>query len=356
MNGSTIELRTNGESGLTLEGYASTFGVWYPIGVGVDERMRSGSFKRSLAEDPAVALRVEHSALPLAHTKGGTLQLSEDRTGLLTVASLNPRDPDVQSLQAKAENSPLQMSFAFRCNKDSWNEDRSRREVVEAGLHKGDVSIVCYGANEATSMSISARAEASSLEERRLFAERIRGYTGGPKWGLTPAAEEPRGRSQIAVPAVRSYVEIARNRAAGGNAKAPRLIRNYLPVAEAEQARHRTPRYLETARHNAARARVAASRARAVPKVARRSLVLSPFGPDWEIGNAGALHKAILQVEIGHAKGPNEDAIKAWIAKRGDDLGTAEHVPKGWRNPAALAAYVESHDPADTAPSVGGQE
>lgn len=56
MNGSNIELRSNGESGLTLEGYASTFRVWYPIGVGVEERMRSGAFKRSLGEAPAVAL------------------------------------------------------------------------------------------------------------------------------------------------------------------------------------------------------------------------------------------------------------------------------------------------------------
>ena len=321
MNGSNIELRSNGASGLTLEGYASTFRVWYPIGVGVEERMRSGAFKRSLAEGPAVALRVEHSALPLAHTKGGTLQLSEDQTGLLTVANLNERDPHVQSLRAKAENSPLQMSFAFRCNKDSWNEDRSRREVVEAGLHKGDVSIVCYGANEATSLSIDARAGASSLEQRRLFAERIRGYTGGPKWGLCVQAEEPRGHATIAVPSpIRSYVETAKAKRAKLRRKATATDAELVARAYQEQARARQGRY-------------SVERAKAAKAKARRALgdlVLSPFGKDWVINSSTEVHRAVLAVEVGHAAGRNEDAIKAWIFKRGEDLGSGA-VPASWK-------------------------
>jgi HK97 family phage prohead protease len=328
MNGSNIELRSNGESGLTLEGYASTFRVWYPIGVGVEERMRFGAFKRSLAEGPAVALRVEHSALPLAHTKGGSLQLSEDGTGLLTVASLNPRDPDVQSLRAKAENSPLQMSFAFRCNKDSWNEDRSRREVVEAGLHKGDVSIVCYGANEATSLSIDARAGASSLEERRAFGERIRGYTGGPKWGFTLAAEaeEPRGHATIAVPVlIHSYVETAK-------AKRAKLRRGRVDAkpTPASAARSRTGD--KAGRYSVEQARRAKAGSGRKPVTrALGDLVLSPFGKDWEINSGRDVYRAVLAVEVGHAAGSNEDAIKAWIFKRAEDLGVSGTVPAGWK-------------------------
>ena len=264
-------------------------------------------------------MRVEHSALPLAHTKGGTLQLSEDQTGLLTVANLNERDPHVQSLRAKAENSPLQMSFAFRCNKDSWNEDRSRREVIEAGLHKGDVSIVCYGANEATSLSIDARAGASSLEQRRLFAERIRGYTGGPKWGFSVQSEEPRGHATIAVPArivVRSYVEQAK--------------------AQRAKLRHRS-----TATHAELLARAHQDQAKARQAKARRGsksvtralgdLVLSPFGKDWVINSSTEVHRAVLAVEVGHAAGSNEDAIKAWIFKRAEDLGVSGAVPAAWK-------------------------
>ena len=329
MNGSTIELRANGESGRTLEGYASTFRVWYPIGVGVEERMRSGAFARSLAQGPAVALRVEHSALPLAHTKGGTLELSEDATGLLTVANLNPTDPDVQSLRAKAENSPLQMSFAFRCNKDSWNEDRSRREVIEAGLHKGDVSIVCYGANEATSLSIDERAGASSLEERRAFAERIRGYTGGPRWGfnLDAEVEEPRGHATIAVPVpIRSYIETAKARRARARAGSVSARARTGAKPKATPAGTPTRSYIEEAR-----AKRAKLRARRTGTRRTGNLILSPFGADWEINSGTEVYRAVLAVEVGHAAGRNEDAIKAWIFKRGEDLGVSGAVPAAWK-------------------------
>jgi HK97 family phage prohead protease len=328
MNGSNIELRANGDSGLTLEGYASTFGVFYPIGVGVDEKMRPGAFKRSLAEGPAVALRVEHSALPLAHTKGGTLELSEDRTGLLTVASLNPRDPDVQSLQAKAENSPLQMSFAFRCNKDSWNEDRSRREVIEAGLHKGDVSIVCYGANEATGLSINARAGASSLEERRAFAERIRGYTGGPKWGLTLAAEEPRGRSQIRVPTFR-YLETAKARRAGGH-----------PGSDASvEGEEDGPRYTQAE----------------VDALGEKGLALkrkSGPGYHYPIADRRDLLNAIR--EWGRAKPSERAGVRTWIRLRARVMRMENLLPKSWQMPLP-PGHGERPDSGATE-SVGGQE
>jgi HK97 family phage prohead protease len=207
MNGSPIELRSDGGT-LTLEGYASTFGVWYPIAPNVKEKMVRRSFADTLARSPAVALRIEHGQLPLAYTKSGTLQLSETAEGLLTVATLNERDPDVQSLRAKSENSPLDMSFAFRADRERWNEDRTRREVLAADIDGGDVSVVCYGANPQTSMSINAREACRTLEERRAFAERIRGFVVGPQ---AVALEKPRGRSQIRV---HSYIEVAKARRA----------------------------------------------------------------------------------------------------------------------------------------------
>jgi hypothetical protein len=206
------------------------------------------------------------------------------------------------------------MSVAFRVPKggDRWNEDRSRREVIEASLSRGDVTVTNFGCNEAATATISSRG-AEGDKERRAYAEGLKGTTERrmcPVEGFD-LREAPRGRSQLVVP---SYVILAR-------AKAAR--------ARAAQRSH--------------------------PRRARRQLVLSPFGADWEISGASQLHRALLQVAVGHAKGPDEDAIRAWIAKRAEDLGVAEHVPAGWRNPALLAAYVEEHDPAVTAPSIGGQ-
>jgi hypothetical protein len=59
--------------------------------------------------------------------------------------------------------------------------------------------------------------------------------------------------------------------------------------------------------------------------------VLSPFGEDWEIDSATDVHKAVLAVEVGHAKGADEDRIKAWVAKRAEDIGVPQLVPAGWK-------------------------
>jgi hypothetical protein len=60
-------------------------------------------------------------------------------------------------------------------------------------------------------------------------------------------------------------------------------------------------------------------------------LVLSPFGPDWEIGSGPDVHKAVLAVEVGHAKGPREAAIKAWIYERAEELAAPDSVPASWK-------------------------
>ena len=185
MNGQ-VELRlipdatesVGGENGAKqraeLRGYASAFSEWYDIRPGVREQIMPGAFKRPLAESPAVALRIEHDKLPLAHTQTRSLRLSEDRIGLACVADLNANDPDVQSLLGKSENSPLQMSFAFRCQRDRWDDDYSRREVLAADLEQGDISVVCFGANPATSMTVAARSHVLTLEQRRSFAQRVK--------------------------------------------------------------------------------------------------------------------------------------------------------------------------------------
>jgi HK97 family phage prohead protease len=193
MSGGKVELREASDGKIVLETYASTFNQWYPIGAGIEERILPGAFARSIAEGAQVSLRLEHDNLPLASTKSTppTLTLSEgDGSGLLAVANLNPLDPDTRMLKAKAENSPLEASFAFRCDADSWDPDFTKRSVRIANLHKGDVSIVAYGANPYTSVAIAERAMAGTLEERRAFAERVGGIIIGPRHGFVIPGEQ----------------------------------------------------------------------------------------------------------------------------------------------------------------------
>src|SRR5690606_30665037 len=83
------------------------------------------------------------------------LRLSTDKKGLLVDADLDRSDPDVQRLEAKMARGDMdEMSFAFRVKRQEWNEDETDRRITEVSLHKGDVSVVNFGANPATSAAL----------------------------------------------------------------------------------------------------------------------------------------------------------------------------------------------------------
>lgn len=139
----------------SLRGYASVFGVEYDMGWYVEE-VAAGACDKTLRENPDVVLLVNHEGLPLARTKAGDLQLSADNTGLLAEAPrLSLDDPDVARLAHKMDAGLLdEMSFAFRIERQEWNQDYTKRFITELSLHKGDVSVVNYGANDKTSVSL----------------------------------------------------------------------------------------------------------------------------------------------------------------------------------------------------------
>lgn len=151
-----FEVRADGNT-VTLTGYASVTEVAYdvfggPKAGGWSETIARGGFGRTLSQSPDLHLLVNHAGLPLARTKSGTLSLSEDKVGLAVTSPLDLRDPDVQALRVKMERGDIdEMSFAFRANKQEWNDDYTERRILEVNLNKGDVSIVNFGANPATS-------------------------------------------------------------------------------------------------------------------------------------------------------------------------------------------------------------
>lgn len=162
-----FELRSKGD-GLTLTGYASVFNNGYEVlggpPYGWTERVDPGAFDVTLAAKPDLHLLINHEGMPLARTKSGTLQLSTDSKGLLVEASLDRRDPDVQRLETKMERGDMdEMSFAFRVKSDAWSDDDTERTLTEVSLHKGDVSVVNFGANPATSAQLNSMQQALDL-------------------------------------------------------------------------------------------------------------------------------------------------------------------------------------------------
>jgi HK97 family phage prohead protease len=144
---SNLEVRAENE-GKTIVGYAA---VWDSPSeyMGFTEFVKRGAFTKTLNDGADVRLLIDHEGVPLARSKSGTLKLSEDDRGLRVEAELDPANPDAARIMSAMKRGDLsQMSFAFRTVKDSWNADRSIRELREVQLF--DVSVVTFPAYEQT--------------------------------------------------------------------------------------------------------------------------------------------------------------------------------------------------------------
>ena len=150
-----VELRDGvaGAAGLNLTGYASMTGVPYEVNDmfgSYTETVERGAFKKALSEKQDVRLLVNHDGVPIARTKSGTLNLSEDERGLRVDApDLDGGSPLVQTVRSAMQRGDLdQMSFGFQAVRQEWSEDYSQRSIREVKLF--DVSVVTYPAAPTT--------------------------------------------------------------------------------------------------------------------------------------------------------------------------------------------------------------
>jgi HK97 family phage prohead protease len=222
-----LELRDAGDGTLTFEGIASRTEAPYEVGYYV-EVIRRGAFKRTLGNPNLdVQLLVNHEGLPLARTTTGDLRLSETSEGLKMVASLDADDPEVQALARKVRRGVVdEMSMAFRAVQQAWNEDYTERQVLQAELMRGDVSIVSYGASPSTTVSIRSQRSQLTLEQRRKRAERIGERVGGQPRGAddgipSPSSTADRARSYVSPEELRATLA----RSAARTAKLRRELR-----------------------------------------------------------------------------------------------------------------------------------
>jgi phage head maturation protease len=84
---------------------------------------------------------VDSEGVPLASTTRDTLDLSVDEHGLFLEAYLDPTRPDVAVIRSAHRAGGLDMTFAFRVNRQSWNHAYSERQLQEVNLHHGVVSV-----------------------------------------------------------------------------------------------------------------------------------------------------------------------------------------------------------------------
>lgn len=156
-----LEIRSVTGGKALVEGYASVtetpYEMWDWYGE-YTEVVRKGAFAKTLAESPQVQLLLNHTGLSMAYTKGGSLRLSEDSTGLHIAADVNGSRRDVHDMIAAIEDGDIdEMSFAFRTVRQQWSPDYDQRDLLELNLNRGDVSVVNFGASPATSVGMRAQ-------------------------------------------------------------------------------------------------------------------------------------------------------------------------------------------------------
>jgi hypothetical protein len=182
---SNIELRTEGENDLIVEGYATTFEQPYELyNLGdyiVQEQIARNAFDGCDISD--VIFQYDHNGRVMARTRNKTLELATDNHGLKIRAHLGGTELGRQLYEEIKGGYTDRMSFRFKVGKN-------RREVIEEDHEKNvttvlrtiesitklyDVSAVSIPANEAT--DISARSAADGAieglrEQERLQAEK----------------------------------------------------------------------------------------------------------------------------------------------------------------------------------------
>ena len=171
---SNLEVRSLDDNTVTVEGYAAVFNQETNIGGQWREQIAPGAFTDALDRDDVVFL-INHDGLPLARTRSGTLELSEDNHGLRMKASLDITDPDVRSIVPKMKRGDLdKMSFAFMPTRQSWNEGEELplRTIQEASLF--DVSIVTTPAYSGTDIGLRSLQEYRAQKTTSQSARRLR--------------------------------------------------------------------------------------------------------------------------------------------------------------------------------------
>ena len=168
---SDLEVRAPAEGShfASFYGHASVTDKAYEMCGGPDkggwnETVSKGAFKDTLGRHPDVPFKINHEGMTLARTVAGNLHLREDDTGLEVKApQLDTRVSVVNDLVLLMEAGNIdEMSFAFRIKKQRWLDTDGAevpwwdmagidRHLDELDIHKGDVSVVNYGASPHTS-------------------------------------------------------------------------------------------------------------------------------------------------------------------------------------------------------------
>ena len=162
-----VELRAVEEEGMMVEGYAAVFDSVTDLGW-VKEVISRGAFDNADMSDIVMKYNHADDILPLARTRGGTLQFNIDDHGLKVRAKLPDTSMNRDVFELIKTGVLSKMSFAFTVKTEEYDYETDTRTIL--GFDKiFDVSVVDFPAYDGT--EIFARSKEKYEEEKRQYLE-----------------------------------------------------------------------------------------------------------------------------------------------------------------------------------------
>lgn len=162
-----VEVRALEDEGMIVEGYAAVFDSVTDLGW-MKEVIDRNAFNGADMSDIVMKYNHEDSFLPLARTRGGSLQFEVDDHGLKIRAKLPETSANKDIFTLIKEKVLSKMSFAFTVKTEEYDYDTDTRRIL-AFDKIFDVSVVDVPAYEST--EIYARNKEEYEEEKRKYQE-----------------------------------------------------------------------------------------------------------------------------------------------------------------------------------------
>ena len=162
-----VDMRALDEEGMIVEGYAAVFDSVTDLGW-IKEVIDRHAFDNADMSDIVMKYNHENSILPMARTRGGSLQFNIDDHGLKIRAKLPETSVNRDIYTLIREGVLSKMSFAFTVKSEEYDYDTDTRKILEFDKIF-DVSVVDVPAYETT--EIYARNKEQYEEEKRQYEE-----------------------------------------------------------------------------------------------------------------------------------------------------------------------------------------
>lgn len=163
-----VDMRASEEEGMVVEGYAAVFDTVTDLGW-IKEVIDRHAFDNADMSDIVMKYNHEDSVLPMARTRGGSLQFNVDDHGLKIRAKLPETSVNKDIYTLIREGVLSKMSFAFTVKSEEYDYDTDTRKILEFDKIF-DVSVVDVPAYEST--EIYARNKEQYEEEKRKYEEK----------------------------------------------------------------------------------------------------------------------------------------------------------------------------------------